>query len=99
VSSTPFPRSGRLLGVDFGSKRIGIAVCDPEQRIASPAGVLSATGGVRTAVRSLLDAVDRNGAVGIVVGLPLHMDGRDSPQTKAVRVFASRLAAASDIPP
>ena len=79
------------LGIDHGSKRIGLAVSDPEGKVALPAGTLESRGLKRdlAAIREVVETrqVDR-----IVVGLPVHMDGRAGRQAEAARAFAQHLA-------
>ena len=87
----------RVLGLDLGSKRIGVALSDPAGVIASPFSTLERKGGERdlSAVRELV----REHEVGeIVVGLPLHMDGRRGPEAQAAIRFAEALRGAIDIP-
>jgi len=86
----------RVLGLDLGSKRIGVALSDPEGAIASPLTTLERRGGAGdlTAVGELVREHD----VGeIVVGLPLHMDGRRGPEAEAAKRFASELRGALGI--
>ena len=85
------------LGIDHGSKRIGLAVSDPDGKVALPAGTLESQGFERdlAAIRRVVEArqVKR-----IVVGLPIHMDGRSGPQAEAAREFAERLARELGLP-
>jgi putative Holliday junction resolvase len=80
-----------VLGIDLGSKRIGLSVSDESERIALPAGVLESRGRAAdlAAIRSL---VRERGVSQVVVGLPLHMSGRAGPEAEAARAFASALA-------
>jgi putative Holliday junction resolvase len=87
----------RVLGIDLGSKRIGLAVSDEEGIIAFPAGILDSRGRKRdmAALRALIS--DRN--IGrAVVGLPIHMDGRRGPEAEKALAFASDLSKAAGIP-
>lgn len=85
------------LGIDHGGKRIGLAVSDPAGRVALPAGTLESRGVERdlAAIRRVVEArqVER-----IVVGLPIHMDGRPGRQAEAARAFAERLAGELGLP-
>ncbi len=85
------------LGIDHGSKRIGLAVSDPDGKVALPVGTLESRGLERdlAAIRQVVEArqVER-----IVVGLPIHMDGRAGRQAEAARAFAERLAQELDLP-
>lgn len=85
------PDGGRLLGLDVGTKTIGTALCDAGWSFASPAEVIRRT--KFTADRAALaDIVRRQSIAGLVVGLPLNMDGSDSPRTQSTRAFARNCA-------
>ncbi len=88
---------GRWLGIDFGTRRIGVAICDRDERIASPLRTLDSSGSDSGDARRLLDIAASEETVGIVVGLPLNMDGSDSAQTQRTRQFTQALAAQADI--
>jgi putative Holliday junction resolvase len=82
---------GRLAGLDVGTKTIGLATCDAGWSYASPAETIRRT--KFTADLELLNAfIAKHGIVGLVVGLPLNLDGSDSPRTQSVRAFARNLA-------
>jgi putative Holliday junction resolvase len=85
------PDAGKLAGLDVGTKTIGLAICDAGWHFAGPCETLK-----RTKFTSVLEAlrafVEREHIVGLVVGLPLNMDGSDSPRTQSVRAFARHLA-------
>jgi putative Holliday junction resolvase len=83
---------GKLIGLDVGTKTIGIAICDAGWHFAGPAETIRRTKFTHD-LASLRAIVERESAVGIVVGLPLSMDGSDSPRTQSVRAFARNLAA------
>src|SRR3954453_23804788 len=81
------PEGGRLLGLDLGTKTIGLALCDAGWTIATPAELLHR--GKFTADLERLRALAAAQQVrGLVVGLPLNLDGSDSPRTQSVRAFA-----------
>ena len=81
---------GRLLGLDVGTKTIGLATCDHGWSYATAAETLHRT--KFTADLAKLSAlIERNKILGLVVGLPLNMDGSDSPRTQSVRAFARNL--------
>lgn len=84
------PHGGRLAGLDVGTRTIGIALCDAMWTIASPAETILRT---KFAVDlALLKAVlARQNVKGLVIGLPLSLDGTDSPRTQSVRAFARNL--------
>lgn len=85
------PARGRLAGLDVGTRTIGIALCDAGWTIATPAETIRRTKfGVDLA--TLAGLVERQAVRGLVLGLPLNMDGSDSPRTQAVRAFARNLA-------
>ncbi len=90
--------AGRVAGVDYGRKRIGVAICDSSRILASPLCVHQ-TCGDRDAdavfFRKLVAAED---VVGFVVGLPLHADGADSRMSVEVERFGGWLAAATGLP-
>ncbi|MDJ0853067.1 MAG: Holliday junction resolvase RuvX [Myxococcota bacterium] len=88
---------GPVLALDYGEKRIGIAVSDPEGDFAFPAGVLERRGRKQDLEALGMLARERN-VVAVVVGLPLHMDGRAGPEAEAARAFAAALEAATGLP-
>lgn len=84
------PEGGRLIGLDVGTKTIGTALCDAGWSFASPAVLVNRT--KFTADKAQLTTLIRQQSVrGIVIGLPLNMDGSDSPRTQSVRAFARNL--------
>ena len=82
---------GRLMALDVGTKTIGLAICDPGWSFAGPAETIRRTK-FTADLASLRAFVDREAIVGLVVGLPLNLDGSDSPRTQSVRAFARNLA-------
>jgi putative Holliday junction resolvase len=82
---------GRLLGLDVGTKTIGVALCDAGWSIASPAELIE-----RTKFQADLEKIKRlaaaQSAKGLVIGLPLNLDGSDSPRTQSTRAFARNTA-------
>ena len=91
------PPRGPVLALDYGEKRIGIAVSDPEGDFAFPAGVLERRGR-RQDLEALGEIVSERGVVALVVGLPLHMDGRSGPEAQAAHDFAAALGEATGLP-
>jgi len=87
----------RLLGLDVGTKTIGMALSDTTLLVASPFDTIRRTR-FRDDVQRLAAEIDEHGVGGIVVGLPLSMDGRDSPRTQGVRQFAKNLLEHVDKP-
>jgi putative Holliday junction resolvase len=89
--ASALPGHGRLLGLDVGTKTIGLATCDAGWSYATPAETIRRS--KFTADLELLKAfIAKHGIVGMVVGLPLNLDGSDSPRTQSVRAFARNLA-------
>ncbi len=86
----PRPKTGCVLGIDYGSRRIGLAISDPEGVFAFPAGCLERRGGGQD-LAALRELVEARGVVQIVVGLPIHMNGREGPEARAARAFAEAL--------
>jgi putative Holliday junction resolvase len=99
MSDGPATSNRRYICVDYGSRRIGLAVSDPEGRIASPLGVVECAGDVsQTVERVIAEASAEFDVDAWVVGLPLNMDGSEGPQAKVNREFASRLESATGQP-
>ena len=82
--------AGKLAGLDVGTKTIGLAICDAGWHFAGPCETVRRTKFTRD-LAVLTDFVGREHIVGLVVGLPLNMDGSDSPRTQSVRAFAKNL--------
>jgi len=87
----------RILGLDLGARRIGLAISDEEGRIAFPAGHLERVGPKKD-LAALETLIAERGVARAVVGLPLHMDGRVGPEAEAARAFARSLAERASIP-
>jgi putative Holliday junction resolvase len=85
------PGGGRLLGLDVGTKTIGTALCDAQWTIATPADLIRRTKFAKdlALIRSI---IAQQRVAGLVVGLPLNLDGSESPRTQSVRAFARNLA-------
>ena len=92
-----FPREGRLLGLDYGTKRVGIAVSTPEQNIASPLETYTRRS-VEDDARHLARVADEYAAVGIVVGLPVHMSGDEGQKAAEARAFGKWAAEVTGLP-
>ncbi len=82
---------GKLAGLDVGTKTIGLAICDAGWHFAGPCETLRRAKFTKD-LAVLTDFVGREHVIGLVVGLPLNMDGTDSPRTQSVRAFAKNLA-------
>ena len=91
------PAGRRLMGLDVGTKTIGLALSDTRLVIASPLDTIRRRR-FRDDMAALLALVDAHAAGGLVIGLPLTLDGRDSPRTQSVRAFARNLLALRDLP-
>ena len=87
-----------MLGIDWGAKRIGIAVSDQDGNFVFLRRAAPAAESLGSAASCIAEIAKSEGATGIVVGLPLRLDGTDSDTTKRVREFATELASATDIP-
>ena len=98
-----YARWVRLLGLDFGNKRVGLAVSDASGTLARPLRTITSTGSVDGLIKVLVNEIrglqtDTDGLGGIVVGLPRHLDGSASELTVRVRAFADRLRSEVDLP-
>ncbi|MEM8695850.1 MAG: Holliday junction resolvase RuvX [Pseudomonadota bacterium] len=91
------PDGGRLAGLDVGSKTIGVALCDAGWTFASAAETVKRSKFSKDLERLKTIFADQQIA-GLVIGLPLNLDGTDSPQTQSTRAFAHNLDAALDLP-
>jgi len=85
------PQGGALAGLDVGTKTIGLALCDAQWHFAGPADTIRRTKFTHD-LAALAAFVALHRVTGLVVGLPLNMDGSDSPRTQSVRAFARNLA-------
>ena len=85
------PERGRLLGLDVGTRTIGVALCDAEWTIATPAELIR-RGKFAADLARLGALAEAQLAKGIVLGLPLNLDGSESPRSQSVRAFARNLA-------
>lgn len=87
----------RILGIDLGSKRIGLAISDEEGAFAFPAGILDSRGRKRD-IGALRKMILEKHIGRAVIGLPIHMDGRRGPEAEKAIQFASELSETSGIP-
>ena len=90
------PPMSRWLGIDHGTKRIGVAAGDTSTGIAGPLTVLEAAP-PEAAIQEIIRLAGEHRADGIVVGWPLNMDDSEGPQGKLARAMAARLADAGDL--
>ena len=98
------PTTGRLAGIDFGTARIGVAICDPSQKWASPLETRQCTAWTADVPLAAADAdyfrqlAASEQLVGWVVGLPLHASGDPSEKSKQAVSFGNGLSQATDLP-
>lgn len=83
--------SGKIMSVDFGDTRTGLAVSDPSRLLASGIGYLS-PGGIEKTADAVADAAKENRVVAVIVGLPVNMDGSEGGRAARCRKFASMLS-------
>ena len=86
----------RYLGIDYGSKRIGIAVSDDEGRMAFPVGFIPNRG--KTAIKEIGDRIRKEHINLIVIGMPMGLDGKETEQTHATRLFIAALRNTIQLP-
>ena len=91
------PVRGAMIGLDLGSKTIGVATSDPERRLATPVTTIIRKRFTHDAEELLALAGERD-AVGFVLGLPINMDGSEGPRAQATRAFARNLAKLTTLP-
>ncbi len=85
----------RYLAIDYGNKRIGLAICDQNETIASPLTVLQ---NKKDIIKKIVETIKTEDADALVIGLPLNMDDSTGPQAKLVLKFAEQLKKHIDIP-
>ena len=91
------PPRGALIGLDLGTKTIGVAASDPDRRLATGVETIARKTFTADAQRLLALAAERK-AVCFVLGLPINMDGSEGPRAQATRAFARNLAKLTSIP-
>jgi putative Holliday junction resolvase len=82
---------GKLAGLDVGTKTVGVAICDAGWHFAGPLETIRRTKFTQD-MAALRDIIGREDVVALVIGLPLSMDGSESPRTQSTRAFARNLA-------
>jgi putative Holliday junction resolvase len=92
-----WPARGALIGLDLGTKTIGVAASDPDRRIATAVETIVRKAFTADAQRLLALAAER-AAVGFVLGLPINMDGSEGPRAQSTRAFARNLAKLTELP-
>ena len=91
------PANSPLVGLDLGEKTIGVAVSDATRTVASPLELIRKTKFTDDA-NALFRAIESRGAGGIVIGLPVNMDGTEGPRCQSSRAFARNLLRLRDVP-
>ncbi len=92
------PPAGRILGVDWGAVRIGLALSDETQTLASSLETLVRRRGKRFPMSRLLELVAAHGPVGVVVGLPLTLEGEEGPSAAESRTLATAVGGRTGLP-
>ena len=90
--ASALPKSGALIGLDLGTKTIGVAVSDPRRSIATPVRTIRRSKFTSDAAELESLAAERN-VVGLVIGLPRNMDGSEGPRCQSARAFARNFSA------
>jgi putative Holliday junction resolvase len=88
---------GALIGLDLGTKTIGVAASDPDRRLATGVETVARKKFSDDAARLIALAVERN-AIGFVLGLPLNMDGSEGPRAQSTRAFARNFSKLTELP-
>ena len=95
-AATHWPQRGALVGLDLGTKTIGVAVSDPDRKLATGVETLHRRAFKADAAR-LLEIAGERGAAGFVLGLPINMDGSEGPRAQSTRAFARNFAGLTDL--
>jgi putative Holliday junction resolvase len=88
----------RVLGIDFGERRVGLALSDPSATIAQPLPTITRRAGKRPPIAAIVEIIVQNGVERAVVGLPLNLAGEETAWTAEVREFGGKLAERARIP-
>ena len=91
-----WPERGALIGLDLGTKTIGVAVSDPDRRLATGVETIQRKAFKADAARLISIASERN-VVGFVLGLPINMDGSEGPRAQSTRAFARNFAGLTEL--
>jgi putative holliday junction resolvase len=91
------PARGALIGLDLGTKTIGVATSDPDRKLATAVETIARKTFTADAKRIIALAAERS-AVGIVLGLPINMDGSEGPRAQSTRSFARNLTKLTELP-
>jgi putative Holliday junction resolvase len=98
VSLAELPPKGALLGLDLGTKAIGVAASDQSRLIASPVDTIIRGKRLGPVLDKLFELYDGRKCAGLVVGLPVNMDGTEGPRAQSARTFVINLRQRRDIP-
>jgi putative holliday junction resolvase len=96
-AATHFPPRGALIGLDLGTKTIGVAVSDPDRKLAAGVTTIARTTFTVDA-KALLALAAERAVAGFVLGLPINMDGSEGPRAQSTRAFARNFAKLTDLP-
>jgi putative Holliday junction resolvase len=96
-AATHWAARGALIGLDLGTKTIGVASCDPDRKLATGVETIARKNFTADAKRILALAAERS-ASGFVLGLPVNMDGSEGPRAQSTRAFARNLAKLTELP-
>ncbi len=96
-AAAQLPARGVLIGLDLGTKTIGVATSDPDRKLATAVVTVARTTFTVDARRVLALAAER-AAVGFVLGLPINMDGSEGPRAQSTRAFARNLGKLTELP-
>lgn len=92
-----WPARGALIGLDLGTKTVGVAVSDPDRKLATGVTTVQRTAFTKDAAKLLSIAQARN-ACGFVLGLPINMDGSEGPRAQSTRAFARNFSRLTELP-
>lgn len=95
--ATLWPARGALIGLDLGTKTIGVAVSDPDRRLATGVETVMRTAFKADAAR-LIELANQRNVCGFVLGLPINMDGSEGPRAQSTRAFARNFARLTELP-
>ncbi len=91
------PQTGKIMGLDLGTKTIGVAISDGMRYSATPLETIKRTKFTQDAER-ILELITQNQVVALILGLPLNMDGTEGPRVQSTRAFARNLAPRINLP-
>ena len=96
-AASHWPQRGALIGLDLGTKTIGVAVSDPDRKLATGVETVARTTFTKDAARLLALAHERS-VTGFVLGLPINMDASEGPRAQSTRAFARNFARLTELP-